>query len=372
MKQLIKPIKALYKHMQPDIKQLGLLPLPIDLRDFSHHAIYDTLGTTQIPPIDFSIYDSFNYYILRGDTLSAIAYKFNTSLVSILLANPQIKDKNKIYVGQRVTIPARSYEVKNQFDLDFCSAYASTEADEAIYGDTFDPNYRMAKTKQIRGEWQAYGANLRDAMQAATSYGSLPKKLSPFVHNFPNSGSPAEKDRNFLANWNNWPAELDHIAAAHRDGSFFKVDGPGDAFDNIRSTLWLHRQERRGVFFGLYWKGDWVVTLGGIIKDSGYTDPAFNGNAHAILIVGQKMIEGVPYLVIQNSWGPSLGDHGFFYFPRSVINKEYRTGFGAYTITKLSPGSAEWYLQNGITLGDNWINQLCKILITFFGGFKSK
>ncbi len=45
------------------------------------------------------------YVVVRGDTLSGIAKKQGVSMQAILKANPQIKDKNKIQVGQRITIP---------------------------------------------------------------------------------------------------------------------------------------------------------------------------------------------------------------------------------------------------------------------------
>lgn len=45
------------------------------------------------------------YVVVRGDTLSGIAKKQKVTLAAILKANPQIKDKNKIAVGQRITIP---------------------------------------------------------------------------------------------------------------------------------------------------------------------------------------------------------------------------------------------------------------------------
>ena len=32
-----------------------------------------------------------------------------------------------------------------------------------------------------------------------------------------------------------------------------------------------------------------------------------------------------PYLEVQNSWGTGMGDNGFYYFPRSVINLEIKT-----------------------------------------------
>lgn len=49
-----------------------------------------------------------NYVIKSGDTLGAIAAKYDTTVSAILAANPQIKNPNVISVGQKITIPEAS------------------------------------------------------------------------------------------------------------------------------------------------------------------------------------------------------------------------------------------------------------------------
>ncbi len=46
------------------------------------------------------------YSVVRGDTLSAIATRNGVSLESLLRANPQITDPNRIFVGQTIQLPA--------------------------------------------------------------------------------------------------------------------------------------------------------------------------------------------------------------------------------------------------------------------------
>ena len=48
------------------------------------------------------------YYVVKGDTLRKIAAKFNTTVDAILRVNPQISNPNIIYVGQAIAIPAGS------------------------------------------------------------------------------------------------------------------------------------------------------------------------------------------------------------------------------------------------------------------------
>ena len=46
------------------------------------------------------------YVVRRGDTLGGIARRFNTSVTTLLRLNPQIRNPNRLYVGQRIFVPA--------------------------------------------------------------------------------------------------------------------------------------------------------------------------------------------------------------------------------------------------------------------------
>src|SRR5438067_7005541 len=45
--------------------------------------------------------------IKPGDTLSALAQRYGTSVDALMRANPQIKNKNLIYAGANLNIPGR-------------------------------------------------------------------------------------------------------------------------------------------------------------------------------------------------------------------------------------------------------------------------
>ena len=45
------------------------------------------------------------YLVKKGDTLWGIAKRCGVSLTALIAANPQIKNPNLIYPGDRVTIP---------------------------------------------------------------------------------------------------------------------------------------------------------------------------------------------------------------------------------------------------------------------------
>lgn len=62
---------------------------------------------TQKPVVEITFVD---YTIKKGDTLSAIAKKYNTTIENIMKANPSIKNPNKIYAGQVIQIPVKTMQ----------------------------------------------------------------------------------------------------------------------------------------------------------------------------------------------------------------------------------------------------------------------
>jgi LysM repeat protein len=46
------------------------------------------------------------YVVKRGDTLGAIARSYNTTVATLLRLNPQIRNPNRLYIGQRIRVPA--------------------------------------------------------------------------------------------------------------------------------------------------------------------------------------------------------------------------------------------------------------------------
>ena len=48
------------------------------------------------------------YTIKRGDTLSALAQQFDTTVDALMEANPYIEDKNRIFTGNQLVIPGQT------------------------------------------------------------------------------------------------------------------------------------------------------------------------------------------------------------------------------------------------------------------------
>lgn len=87
-----------------------------------------------------------------------------------------------------------------------------------------------------------------------------------------------------------------------------------DMFDSMRATM---MQANAPLEAGVTWYEDWDNSPNGIVPASYQT--VLGG--HAIKLAGWKTINGMPYIVVQNSWGSDAGDGGLFYFSREIANK---------------------------------------------------
>ena len=216
------------------------------------------------------------------------------------------------------TIPAVDFMVSDkvfihdQGNSDCCTGFSLTAVSEDQEEIELSPEYTFAKIKQIQGNWQSWGGDLRAGCKAAVKFGFLEK--SPYTLDL-------RKGRAFIANWANWPLSSDLNAKQHAKISYFAVDGPNDRFGNILSALWLNKDKKQSVYTGATWRGAWNTHTGIIPKKYGS-----GGVGHAFKVCGQKIINGERYLVIQNSFGDDYGDKGFNYFPREVVNKEFVYG----------------------------------------------
>lgn len=49
---------------------------------------------------------TLTYTVKRGDTVGGIAKRYNTNVATLLRLNPQIRNPNRLYIGQRIRVPA--------------------------------------------------------------------------------------------------------------------------------------------------------------------------------------------------------------------------------------------------------------------------
>lgn len=226
---------------------------------------------------------------------------------------------------------AAPLEIKDQRGSDMCTGFSLTSVSEDQEGVILDPGFTFAMIKRLQGDWRSWGGDLRSGCKVATKIGFLEKSETPF--DFLRNG------RNFVANWNNWPAELIESAKKHKKESFFKITGDYDTFDNLRIALWQNKDENRSIYTGCLWKGAWNSAPEGVVPKTIH----LGGIGHAFKLCGQRMISGVPYLVIQNSYGDDSGDKGYFYFLREVVNRDFN--FGAYMFKDMPKEEAKSILK---------------------------
>ena len=101
------------------------------------------------------------------------------------------KDKRDIQLGAVFALPKleelpKEYQVngfvkiKNQGSSDLCAAFAAAATSEEQEMVELSPEYIFAKAKELTGDPNSWGLNLRDVCKVLTKIGSIEQKDSPF------------------------------------------------------------------------------------------------------------------------------------------------------------------------------------------------
>lgn len=123
--------------------------------------------------------------------------------------------------------------------------------------------------------------------------------------------------------------------------NFFNVRAiaPLDFFDAIRLASLSGLPEKRSVSIGTPWYTEWqaaaerVVPLMPMPKTLDYTGLGW----HNWKVGGWKMLNGAPVLRVKPWEGKDIGDAGWLYFPREVINAVMGVKFTiAFTATRMN------------------------------------
>lgn len=131
-------------------------------------------------------------------------------------------------------------------------------------------------------------------------------------------------------------ALLDPKAENYGNSAYVKPDGGGDVFESIKIALTMAYDPKTGKgacvqAFGR-WFAEWTPAF--------YIPQEFNQMVgyHSYLFIDFDTLNGIDYLVAQNSYGRSVGMGGFHYFPREVVNREFTISGTTLKIPKtLSP-----------------------------------
>lgn len=271
---------------------------------------------------------------------------------------PTPPDERDYALGSIVILPALStlpetftlpYTVKNQRDSDFCSAYMTCAMSEVQEGIELEPAYSFAVSKEISGDVDSWGQDLRSACKAHIR-GALPAKDSPY--------NLSNQTQHFLRRLVNWQVPEEQVLP-YRKQTYFKVTGqyvkgPYDHFDNIRASLHKFASPVGiGVMFS--WPLSQIVL--DTISDKGF--------GHAMTVVGFTRLEGLEVCTVLNSAGEEAGKGGVHYMTREVLN-HFVDIYGAYMFTDIPRADVEYALETGTKIGDNWVITLIRALINLF------
>jgi LysM repeat protein len=129
------------------------------------------------------------YTIQRGDTLSAIAARNGVSLSALLAANPQVRNANLIYPGDKLDIPSSGGGSHQTAGADTATTTATTTT--AATGGKFDYN-RIAG---VKGNPNVTPAFIKEVEAMAARLGTKPEYLMA-VMSFETGGSfsPGQKN----------------------------------------------------------------------------------------------------------------------------------------------------------------------------------
>ena len=207
--------------------------------------------------------------------------------------------------------------IKNQKQTQRCTGYATGAVSEDQEEIELCPDFQAAAGFSISGVSGEDGNDLRSTAKGACKVGCLPVKFC----------SHCKSDDKYASKWNNlksWPEEEIKLAYKYRKQTFIWVEkGRYDIFDNIKTALWQNREKHQSVLTGTVWRENFTYSEGGVIP----TELGDIVGGHAIKkCIAHKVIDGKEYLVVQNSYDKDVGDKGLFYFPREVVNRDFKYG----------------------------------------------
>ena len=241
-------------------------------------------------------------------------------------------------------------KILNQGTTDFCASFSGAAMRSYTEKVNLDPYWLWAMAAYLRGSYKEWGLTLPQIAKALTKKGIVEEQEQ--------LNTIKNKDRDFLANIENYPQGLEEKAKKHIGGSYYWVEGPYDNFDNIRNVLFLIKDKNLVVITGCEWKMSWLSTPNAIIDKYDPTEIYFG---HAFIFIDFKNINGVDYLVGQLSGGEELGDKGLFYFSRSIVNSQLFR-FGSIVINDDDPELMKKLQWNLIQILTNYIEILKRMI----------
>lgn len=204
------------------------------------------------------------------------------------------KFSHDVFFGTAATVPD-NFDVQRRDiwdqgqDLE-CAAYAGAKNGEYFHQKPFDPEWQARMITAIQGfDIATKGSNPNAAMKSQMDCGYKRTDIIDDPYNY-------------------------HIAG------YVKVDGPLSPADNLASAIYqaYDQENKRGM--GVQAFGRWLKPW---FKQTNISTGGELGGYHSWLFIGWYRDMGKRWFIGHNSWGRTMGDRGFQYFPDEVINTEF-------------------------------------------------
>ncbi|MDE1944831.1 MAG: hypothetical protein KGI03_00965 [Patescibacteria group bacterium] len=194
----------------------------------------------------------------------------------------------------------------------FCTCYAARQLCSDQDGIVYDENWGVAMTSEIVGAPIVGGAPALDAMNAMIQKGPLA------LSDCPPGMTWQEKGPAFIADWRNWPQDLALKAAPHEKATVLSVDGPYDAFDNIRAFMAAHKRHT-ALATKWYYQFNTPHADGTIDPVPDYATPVFTWHMYEAMY--PDVVNGVEVIWVKPHEGAGYGKGGYAAFDRATINR---------------------------------------------------
>ena len=104
------------------------------------------------------------YTVQRGDTLGAIASRFDTGVSRLMSLNPQVRDADVIYAGQRLRVPGSGGSGNTPVDPPASSGNVPTYAPYTVYSTGHRPAFAVSDGSQLQPHHD-YQTKVRNGQQ---------------------------------------------------------------------------------------------------------------------------------------------------------------------------------------------------------------
>jgi hypothetical protein len=139
------------------------------------------------------------YTIQRGDTLSKLALRFDTTVKGLMWLNPQITNPNLIITGNTLRVPKTSGTVPVQPPPKPKPAPNPAEVDSADIGDVERAWLNMISKKESGDNYNIINFRARELIKAGRLKTSGGPGEHPFANGYLVDGKPVPKEKRFTA-----------------------------------------------------------------------------------------------------------------------------------------------------------------------------